>query len=333
MAQFGQSGTIYDSPPVQSFTFKVRDGDLAVDLGGGFQAAHVWVNNRSNQYLYLPDTPDVVPPKTSRVVACRATDIARASWTIPVSYAVTQPLHPRGAAILVFLNGGVDIAPHPGVTDPATGALLINPTVVVTRASAAGQPVIGGVPTTEPFVVGNIVNVLTQAGKGPSQLGEVFAVDPVGGTITLATNLLTAIAVGDIVMAVPLVLTSNRKRVYDFYSSAAAPQGTGFQVVVAGIAGLRHILNHVSYIVINTNAAGATGVGVTARDNSSAGVILWQSDSGIEAVTGSVDRCEASDIGFGVLPGDALYVQEEANVANTTSSVAIGGYNAIAEPT
>ncbi len=122
--QFGQSGTIYDAAPVRSFTFKVTDPDLNEDLGAGFQAAHIWVNNLSNQSLFLPDAPDVVPAGMTRVVAIRRSDHARASWSIPPAFAITQPAAPLGAAILIFLNAGIEIAPHPGVPNTPVGVNL-----------------------------------------------------------------------------------------------------------------------------------------------------------------------------------------------------------------
>jgi hypothetical protein len=118
--QFGQSGTIYDSPPAHPIVYKVGSSDLQEQLGAGFQAAHVWVNNKSNQYLYLPDAPDVVEPGVTRVVATIHTDVGHASWTVPAQYAVTQPNNPAGAAILIFLNAGIDISPTPGLTTSPT---------------------------------------------------------------------------------------------------------------------------------------------------------------------------------------------------------------------
>ncbi len=115
--EFGLSGTIYDSPPARPFVYKVGDPDLNEQLGAGFQAAHAWVNNRSNQSLYLEDGPDVIPPGVTRVVALRNTDIAKASWTIPPSFAITQFAAPTGAAIIIFLNAGIDISPTPGVAN------------------------------------------------------------------------------------------------------------------------------------------------------------------------------------------------------------------------
>jgi len=117
MTEFGLSGTIYDAPPAHPEIFKVGAPDLEAQLGSGFQAAHIWVNNRSNQSLYLPDAPDVVPPGVTRVVAIRNTDIARASWTIPPQFAVTQFPAANGAAILIWLHGDIEMSPSPGVAN------------------------------------------------------------------------------------------------------------------------------------------------------------------------------------------------------------------------
>jgi hypothetical protein len=123
-AEFGTSGTIYDSPPARSITFAVGSQDLNEQLGAGFQAAHVWVNNHgSNQYLWLPDAPDIVPPGATRIIALRRTDVARASWTIPAPFAISQPATPAGAAILTFVNAGIDMAPSPGLVNVLASVL------------------------------------------------------------------------------------------------------------------------------------------------------------------------------------------------------------------
>jgi hypothetical protein len=141
VGQFGRSGTIYDSPPAHPEIFVAGGPDLNVQLGGGFQAAHIWVNNQSNQSLYLPDAPDVVPPGVTRVVAIANTDVGRASWTVPAAFAVRQP-PPIGAAILIFLNGGIEIAPTPGVSNqpvqPQTALPdLVFPVGTTSRTTAA----------------------------------------------------------------------------------------------------------------------------------------------------------------------------------------------------
>ncbi len=119
--EFGRSGTIYDAPPVHPVDFASGAADLEEDLGAGFQAAHIWVTNPTNQYLYLPDVPDVVPPGTfGRVLPCRNTDVGRASWTIPSRYGIQQPVSTGGKAILIFLNGGIDVSPQSGTTDGRT---------------------------------------------------------------------------------------------------------------------------------------------------------------------------------------------------------------------
>ncbi len=115
--EFSRSGTIYDAPPAHTEIFGVGSADLNVPLGGGFQAAHIWVNNRSNQSLYLPDAPDVVPPGVTRVLAILNTDVARASWTVPSQFGVTQFGAPTGAAVIIWLNAGIDISPTPGVAN------------------------------------------------------------------------------------------------------------------------------------------------------------------------------------------------------------------------
>jgi hypothetical protein len=110
-------GTIYTAPPAHSLTYVVGSPDLDEPLGGGFQAAHAMVTNPTDQHLYLPDGPEIVAPGTyGKIVPLRNTDVARASWTIPPIYGVVQAKPSRGgAAQLTFLNGRIEVSPHPGV--------------------------------------------------------------------------------------------------------------------------------------------------------------------------------------------------------------------------
>src|SRR5712691_772471 len=160
--EFGKSGTFYDSPPVHNEIFPAGAADLNVQLGSGFQAAHIWVNNQSNQNLWLEDAPDVVPPGATRVVAIKHTDVAKASWTIPAQFGITQPASPTGSAILIWLNAGIDISPTPGVAN--------NPIVQVSSGTVA----ISG-PVT--------------IGAGSNTIGAISAINAtvtVAGTINVA---------------------------------------------------------------------------------------------------------------------------------------------------
>jgi hypothetical protein len=146
-----RSGTIYDAPPARPYIFKVGDPDLNEQLGGGFQAAHIWVNNQSNQFLWLPDVPDIVPPGVTRVVAISASDVARASWTVPAVFAIAQAANPTGAAILVFLHGDIDITPTPGVATQPSVTITGQPNVAVPGGvNVNNQP--GGPVTNNPNV-------------------------------------------------------------------------------------------------------------------------------------------------------------------------------------
>jgi hypothetical protein len=335
LSQFGRTGTIYDAPPAFVSIFKTGAGDLSEQLGGGFQAAHAWINNPTNQYLWLEDANDIVPPGAmGRVVALRNTDVGKASWTIPPIFGIKQaPVDRPSAATIVWLNAGVDISPQQGVATRLTTVdnALINPGVIVTKASASGQAVVS-VPTTTIFQPGGIVNLLTQGGAGISQLALVKSVDGAAGTITINTNLVNPLAIGDIVQVVPVVLASNRKRAWDFTSGQAAGIGVGFQLIVAGIAGQRHIVNHISVVMLQISGA-ASGVTITCRDGSSAGFIMWQTFTGVTVTVGDKDRIQEGDLALPASVGNAVYTQMETAPAGLQGSVSIGGYNSIAEPT
>jgi type 1 fimbria pilin len=128
-------------------------------------------------------------------------------------------------------------------------------------------------------------------------------------------------------MALARAVNLYGKRPWDWTGESFPAQGTGFQVIIAAVVGQRHVFNHGSYILINTNAAGATGIGMTVRDRDNNNIILWQSDGGIESVTGSIDRDEMSDMAVSGSIGGSLAFQAEANVANTTCSGSCGGYD------
>lgn len=142
MLPFGSSGTIYDAPPSFPARFNVGDPDLEEQMGSGMQAAHVWVSNPTNQYIYLPDADDLMPPGiTGRVFALKRTDVARASWTIPPEFGIVQPAPIAGAARFIFLNVGVDIQPQAGTATPSQAPVG---SVVTTRTQLATATQLGG---------------------------------------------------------------------------------------------------------------------------------------------------------------------------------------------
>jgi len=157
------------------------------------------------------------------------------------------------------------------------------------------------------------------------------AIQSVGGTPSKVIKLTLAgpgeTIEGTYPMALARAVNVYGKRPWDWTGESFPAQGTGFQVIIAAVVGQRHIFNHGSYILINTNAAGATGIGMTVRDRDNNNIILWQSDGGIEGVTGSIDRDEMSDMAVPGSVGGSLAFQAEANVANTTSSGSCGGYD------
>ena len=250
--------------------------------------------------------------------------------TYYVSFAVIFPAVTAGdqyvvADAFIGVVGAVSIAGKVQVA----GAVSTNPNTLLSASAASGQAVITPIDQTI-FFVGAIVQLSAAAG-GAGFLGQVKSVNP-SGTVTLTANLTAAFVAGDVAQVLPLQLATSRKRAWDWTGFQQAAQGSGFQVIIAGVTGQKLILNHLDYILINTNAAGATGVGVTVRDNASNGTILWASDSGILGTTGDKDRCTEPDLALAGLVGHNLYYQEEANIANTTSSGTCGGYQAIAEP-
>jgi hypothetical protein len=159
--EFGLSGTIYDAAPAHPVVYKVGSPDLEEQLGAGFQAAHIWVNNQSNQSLYLADAPDVVPPGMTRVVAIRNTDVARASWTLPAGF-VQQPGPASGAAIIIWLNAGIDIAPTPGVANQP----------IVSIASGQGISIVGN-PTVTIGPSSNVIGAISSVNSTVTVAGTI----------------------------------------------------------------------------------------------------------------------------------------------------------------
>lgn len=320
--------TIYESAPARPFVFKTGSptpADLNEPLGGGFQAVHIWVNNRSNQFLWLPDANDVVPPKTTRVVACLATDVAHASWTIPSNLGQVQALNPTGAALLIFLHGDIEVAPTPGMSDPATGATLMNPSVVATKISAAGQRLVN-VPDTSLFYAGAPVLIITQiAIGGPSQLAFVDKVDPVGMTIELRHILASQVNVGDTVTVLPAitVLSGTRPRAWDGSSQVTGAANTQTSITIAAVAGNEIEITGALWAIV---ATGANGGGASVRVNNGA-AIVWLSGTGVSTQT-ITDRVTFSG-GLAIITAvgvGAIVDFAGAGGAGTIETISVGWY-------
>ena len=294
---------------VNVFGYAADGATVTVNFSGSAAAScltNVWTTVTFD-YTVLDGTFFIVPFFFVGETNGQAND----QWLIDEAFA--------GSSGAVTIAGTVKVA----------GAVSSNPNTLLTVAAASGQAKI--TPTDQSiFFPGAIVQLSAVAG-GSGFLGQVKSVN-FDGTVTFSANLTASFVAGDVAQVLPLQLATSRKRAWDWTGFQQAAQGSGFQVIIAGVTGQKLILNHLDYILINTNAAGATGVGVTVRDNASNGTILWASDSGILGTTGDKDRCTEPDLALAGLVGHNLYYQEEANIANTTSSGTCGGYQAIAEP-
>jgi len=339
---FGRTGTIYDSAPVRPFIFRTGSPDLNEALGGGFQAAHIWVNNQSNQNLYLPDAPDVVPPGVSRVVAIGHTDVARASWTIPSQFAIQQPATPIGAAILIFMNEGVDIAPHPGIAQNPIqaiqpGSVSIMPSTVLTAAAASGQAKI--TPQHQSiFFPGAIINLNPIVSGVTGFIGFVKSVNA-DGTVTLTSNLLANYQIGDalnVLGAVGIfgqpIGTSTRHRTWDV--QGFAQPGAGIQAILtfAAVAGKQYEIEVATGHYVSVVAA-ADGAGFEVLQPGGV-TIYWREVTGTQAVIGSTDHAGSERMAIPFPTGVAAQIAFALAPQNASNQQSVhgGGYLVSGEP-
>lgn len=222
-------------------------------------------------------------------------------------------------------SGAVSVAG----TVKVAGAVSPNPNTTLVAAAVSGQAVITPADPTI-FFPGAIVQLTSIAGN-PGFVGVVKSVNP-GGTVTFTANLTNSFVVGDAAIVLPEDLVSNRKRAYDFTGFANPAQGNQALITVAAVSGQRIILNHLSAEIVNTNAAGATGVGWDVRDGGQAGSVLWISISGMQGITGDKDKFSEADLGIPNSINNAMTCRSQQGITNATLSMSVGGYTSITEP-
>jgi len=301
---YGLSGTIYDSPPAHPIVYRVGSSDLQEQLGAGFQAAHVWVNNKSNQYLYLPDAPDVVEPGVTRVLAIIHTDVGHASWTIPATFAVTQPNNPAGAAILIFLNQGIDISPTPGVTStPTVSSPQVNLGQIVLAANASSNKSFN-VPTGT-----HAIGILVQSGSlkqlqviGGNSGGPYLSLPPAGvsaanfqgpfmcaffSAIDASVNVVVAAGAGGATVDVVAIMDAQAQFVFDNISESTAVSLVGGAGTALGDTSLPALAADSVTETIIFGPGQAGGDGILASFKAAAGAKIAQVGSLGAALIGS----------------------------------------------
>lgn len=105
--------TIYEHPPVRTDTFAVAAAPLMTTLS--WSAVQVIVDNPTTWWLYLPAARRYIRPGLmGAVVPFPGSTEVSAQWQAPIGY--TQPTPVAGQeATLVWLSGGIEASPHPGV--------------------------------------------------------------------------------------------------------------------------------------------------------------------------------------------------------------------------
>jgi len=349
---FGRSGTIYDAAPVHPITFKVGDPDLAQQLGGGFQAAHVWVNNPTNQALYFPDANDYCPAGISgRVFALQHTDIARASWTIPPSFGLIQPPALAGAAQLIFLNAGIEISPQAGTaaspTPPFPGSVvqtstqlaqLLAPGNVSVNVPKGAQLQLIGAGITHPVFSFPSVQVIgNQTGftyynsilSGTVVLSIQAADTSVtvtwsgGGTSVTVNSLLNAI----VISGSPANAPASWPGRYDGQAISVPAAGTQATVTLLASPTKRWMADHISAGMSQISGA-ATAQNLNLIDGVSGGAsLLDQQPMGVSAVALTVDRLEEENLHFAnALVNTALTAEFSGGVVGVAERVSLGAY-------
>lgn len=208
------------------------------------------------------------------------------------------------------------------------GAVSDNPSTVLVAAAASGQAVITPADPTI-FFIGAIVQLASVSG-GAGFVGVVKSVNA-NGTITFTANLTASFVAGDGVIVIPEQLATSRKRAWD-WSGVQATVGVAISLLIAGVAGQKLILNHLSFIIINTGAGSATGVSLSVKDQVTGGTVLWASFTGMTATTGDKDRVEMADMAVASMVGRGLLTEMGATIAGSSTSLSVGGYTAITEP-
>ncbi len=357
MSVFGRSGTIYDAPPSQTIPLATGAPDLSQQLGGSFQAGWVRVNNPTNQALYLPDADDFVPGGvTGAVLKIQPTDVARASWTIPVKFNLVQPAPQAGVAQLTFYNKDVPMLPQAGTPSippqPFPGSIVqtstqlasgsgpgsfLNATVTPTpgmqlqligiglRFPVGAFPtvVLTGVQSGFAYYNGVLVGTVYITPQAADTSFTISAGGAAGTSVTL-NGLLNAVLVSTSPSSGPASWPGR----FDGQANAHPAVGSKATVTLLANATKRWVASSFQGSMAQSSGA-ATQRNLNLIDGASGGTsILWDEQLALTATANTVDRGtpHSNEHYANSAINTALTLEFDAAVAGTAQVASLGAY-------